>query len=208
MRISVCDVLSTVACHWWIKHMTCRRIISLLAEFITMMLRDWLIPVHSSSFITTCRYRHDRSRYRVQCNLCNRILEKAKANSYASIILENSEDPKKLWKSINNILHRFSAQFLLENLSLKTICEKFSHFFVDKITIIRSKFPDDNELRNVHPSFYFLLFQSLTPNYFYHIPTFSWLTNLRSVAFYRNFLLFPLEKLRSILTFLIEIRES
>ena len=26
-------------------------------------------------------------------------------------------------------------------------------FFVDKITIIRSKFPDDNELQNVHPSF-------------------------------------------------------
>ena len=99
------------------------------------------------------RYRHDRSRYRVQCNLCNRIMEKAKANFYANIILENSEDPKKLWKSINNSLHRFSAPSLPANLSLKTICEKFSNFFVDKITIIRSKFPDDNELRNVHPSY-------------------------------------------------------
>ena len=100
-------------------------------------------------------YRHDRSRYRVQCNLCNRIMEKAKANLYANIILENSEDPNKLWKSINNILHRFPAPSLPENLSLKTICEKFSNFFVDKITIIRSKFPDDNELRNVHPFFDF-----------------------------------------------------
>ena len=99
------------------------------------------------------RYRCDRSRYRAQCNLCNRIMEKAKANFYANIILENSDDPKKLWKSINNILHSFSAPSLPENLSLKTICEKFANFFVDKITIIRSKFPDDNELRNVHPSF-------------------------------------------------------
>ena len=32
------------------------------------------------------RYRHDRSRYRVQCDLCNRIMEKAKANFYANII--------------------------------------------------------------------------------------------------------------------------
>ena len=95
------------------------------------------------------RYRHDR----VQCNLCNRIMEKAKANSYANIILDNSEDPKKLRKSINNILHRFPAPSLPENLSLKTICEKLSNFFVDKISIIRSKFPDDNELRNVHPSY-------------------------------------------------------
>ena len=30
--------------------------------------------------------------------------------------------------------------------------KNFSNFFVDKITIIRSKFPDDIELRNVHPS--------------------------------------------------------
>ena len=80
-------------------------------------------------------------------------MEKAKANFYANIILENSEDPKKLWKSISNMLHRFPAPSLPENLSLKTICEKFSNFFVDKITIICSKFPDDNELRNLHPSY-------------------------------------------------------
>ena len=64
--------------------------------------------------------------------ITHRIVEKAKANVYATIILENSEYPKKL---------------------------KF--FFVDKITIIRSKFPDSNELGNVHPSldifFYWIL---------------------------------------------------
>ena len=70
---------------------------------------------------------------------------------YANIILENSEDQKKLWKSLNNILHRFPAPSLPENISLKTICEKFSNFFLDKITIIRSKFSDNNELQNVHP---------------------------------------------------------
>ena len=78
-----------------------------------------------------------------------------KANFYATIILENSEDPKKFWKSINNIPHRFPAPSLPEKLSLKTICEKFSNFFVDKIikiTTIRSEFPADNKLRDLHPS--------------------------------------------------------
>ena len=74
---------------------------------------------------------------------------KAKAIFYANIILE---DTNKLWKSINNILHRFTAPSLPESISLKTICEKFSNFFLDKITIIRSKLSDDNELQNVHPS--------------------------------------------------------
>ena len=59
------------------------------------------------------RYRHNRSRYRVQCNLCNIIMEKAKANFYANIILENSEEPKKLWKSINNNLQVILIHFLL-----------------------------------------------------------------------------------------------
>ena len=81
-------------------------------------------------------------------------MEKAKANFYANIILENSEDQKKPWKSINNILHRFPAPSLPENISLKTICEKFSNCFADKITIIRSQFPDQDELRNVYPSLY------------------------------------------------------
>ena len=85
-------------------------------------------------------------------------MEKAKANFYANIILENSADPKKLWKSINNILDRFPAPSLPDILSLKTICEKFSNFFVGKITIIRSKFPADNELRNVHPSLDIIFF--------------------------------------------------
>ena len=64
-----------------------------------------------------------------------------KANN---ILLENSEDPKKLcWKSINIILHRFPAPSLPERLSLKTIFEIFSYFF---------EVPDHNELQNVHPS--------------------------------------------------------
>ena len=66
-------------------------------------------------------------------------MEKAKANVYANIILENSEDPKKLWKSISNILHRLPAPSLPENLSLKTICEKFSNFFVDEISTFTPK---------------------------------------------------------------------
>ena len=77
-------------------------------------------------------------------------MEKAKAIFHANIILENSEDSRKLCKSIKNIFHNFSASSLSENLSLKTICEKFSNFFVDKITIIRSQFPDDNELRKFY----------------------------------------------------------
>ena len=42
------------------------------------------------------RYRHDRSRYRVQCNLCNRIMEEAKANFYANIIFFRTSSKKHI----------------------------------------------------------------------------------------------------------------
>ena len=57
-------------------------------------------------------------------------MEKAKANFYANIILENSEDPKKLWKSINNILHRFPAPSLPENLSLRNVHPSYDIIFL------------------------------------------------------------------------------
>ena len=97
------------------------------------------------------RYMRDRSRYRVQCNLCNRIMEKA------NIILENSEDPKKLWKSINNILSRCPAPSLPENLSLKTICEKNLDVLIKPITSIINKsfqegvFPDQFKKAYIRP---------------------------------------------------------
>ena len=81
-------------------------------------------------------------------------MEKAKGIFHAIIILENFKDLKKLCKSINNILHRFPAPTYPENLSLKTFCEK--------LLIIRLKFPDDNELQNVHSSLDIILMNTLT----------------------------------------------
>ena len=49
----------------------------------------------------------DRSRYKHQCHLCNRIMTKAKSKYLADVLSEHSENPgRRLWNSINNILHR------------------------------------------------------------------------------------------------------
>ena len=50
--------------------------------------------------------RHlDRSRCKQQCHLCNRMLTKTKSELLADVISENSDNPRRLWNSINNILH-------------------------------------------------------------------------------------------------------
>ena len=84
----------------------------------------------------------DRSRYKQQCHLCKRMMTKAKSKYLADVIAENSDNPRRLWNSINNILHRIPPLALPEFTSVKSLCDHFSRHFVDKIETIRSKFPD------------------------------------------------------------------
>ena len=64
-------------------------------------------------------------------------------------INENSDDPRRLWNSINSILHRIPPPALPEFTSVKSLCDHFSTYFVDKIETIRSKFPD--KVHNMPP---------------------------------------------------------
>ena len=52
------------------------------------------------------------------------------------------QNPRRLWNSINNILHRIPPPALPEFTSVKSLCDNFCRYFVDKIETIRSKFPD------------------------------------------------------------------
>ena len=85
----------------------------------------------------------DRSRYKHQCHLCNRMMTKIKSKYLADVIADNSDNPRRLWNLINNILHRIPPPALPEFTSVKSLCDHFSsRYFVDKIETIRSKFPD------------------------------------------------------------------
>ena len=46
------------------------------------------------------------SRYRNQANLCNTIMRDVRRRYYTDCINETSDNPRTLWKTINNILHR------------------------------------------------------------------------------------------------------
>ena len=70
-------------------------------------------------------------------------MTKAKSKYLSDVISENSDNPRRLWNSINNILHRIPPPALPEFTSVKSLCDHFSRYFVgDKIETVRSKFPD------------------------------------------------------------------
>ena len=70
------------------------------------------------------------------------MMTKAKSKYLADVIAENSNNLRRLWNSINTILHRIPSPALPESTSVKSLCDHFSRYFVDKIGTIRSKFPD------------------------------------------------------------------
>ena len=98
------------------------------------------------------RSGYDRSKYRNYRNLCNRLMTEAKSQYFSNLIDENSENPRRLWDTINKILHRTPAAALLESNNVKSLCEHFAKYFCDKIRTIRANF--SNQVDDV-PTFQF-----------------------------------------------------
>ena len=86
----------------------------------------------------------DRSRYSKQCHYCNTQMAKAKSDYYTNMVSSNVENPCQLWNCINKILHRMPTPTLSSLVSIKSLslCDSFSSHFKNKISLIRSAFPD------------------------------------------------------------------
>ena len=88
----------------------------------------------------------DRSRYTKQLHLCNRMI--SKSDYYTSSLSNNSANPRHMWNSVNEILHREKSKPLPDYTSLDTLCSSFSKFFNDKIILIRSNFVENDHSRD------------------------------------------------------------
>ena len=87
------------------------------------------------------RSGYDRSKYRNNRNLCNRLMTEAKSQCFSNLIDENSENPRRLnWDTINNILHRTPAAALPDSDNVKSLCQHFAKYSCDKIITIRANF--------------------------------------------------------------------
>ena len=91
----------------------------------------------------------DRSRYRKQANLCNKMMTDARRKYYADCINETSENPRTLWKTINNILHRIQSPSITAFSDIKSLSESFSKFFMDKIQKIRMNFTNVHNMTDI-----------------------------------------------------------
>jgi hypothetical protein len=73
------------------------------------------------------------------------LIRSEKNNQYKERITSGSDNPKKLWKELNHILHRTPEPALPKYEELSILTESFSSYFIDKIKTIRSNFPQASD---------------------------------------------------------------
>ena len=69
----------------------------------------------------------------------------AKRQFYTDSVLASQDNPKKLWKTMNSILHRKPESILPDRTSDKSLADRLCEFFIDNISKIRSSFPTNSD---------------------------------------------------------------
>jgi len=70
-------------------------------------------------------------------NRYHHLLATAKKKFYSSLVHSRYSNPRLLWKTLNQLLHRNSSSPLPNSLPPSSIAESFSSFFSGKITTLR-----------------------------------------------------------------------
>ncbi len=88
----------------------------------------------------------DKQLFKEQKNRVNHLLETYKKDYYSKLINDNKDDPKNLFKYLNEALHRKEDTLLPPSSSDIELAEQFSTFFNGKIERIRNNLDRDTPL--------------------------------------------------------------
>jgi exonuclease III len=98
-----------------------------------------------------CKSTYNRSKLNKFTHYFNRLVREEKNKHYTELIDSSSSNPKKLWKAVNQILHRSPESALPPSTSDQVLADEFSCYFSNKIQNIREKFPPITSTLNSDP---------------------------------------------------------
>ena len=99
-------------------------------------------------------WRKDKSQYNrshLRCQIAWCLTNRDKTVYYRKLISDNSHDSMKLWRELHKVLHRSHGTTLPTYESSKSLADRFSSFFSNKILKIREKFSSSESYNTVHP---------------------------------------------------------
>jgi hypothetical protein len=76
---------------------------------------------------------------RTATNHYHAAITKAKRDYFSNLISTNATNSRKLWNTVNVLLHRKSPPVLPTYTDLSSLCQSFAKFFCDKVTDLHAK---------------------------------------------------------------------
>jgi len=67
-------------------------------------------------------------------NKYHNLILAAKKHYYSNLVCSSSHNPKRLWQTVNNLLHRISSSPLPSSAPGVSLADSFASFFTDKIS--------------------------------------------------------------------------
>ena len=100
-------------------------------------------------------WRKDKSQYNRSClrhqiAWCNRLANRDKTVYYRKLISDNRHDSKKLWRELHKVLHRSHCTTLPTYESSKSLADRITTFFSNKIIKICESFSSSESCDMVH----------------------------------------------------------
>ena len=93
----------------------------------------------------------NRSQYMQKVHQYNRICMQAKSEFLKAKIQDNHHDPQKLWRVLDDVLHRLPAKMLPSINPPRLLADRFVEFFTEKIEKIHSTFPTFLKSQHIFP---------------------------------------------------------
>jgi hypothetical protein len=86
----------------------------------------------------------DRENYKTQSKLVTKLVTESKRKYFRDLISDSKNNSKKLWSTLNSLLHRSSRCSLPYSTSSNSLASSFLKFFADKITSLNTKLKPDS----------------------------------------------------------------
>jgi hypothetical protein len=95
----------------------------------------------------------DRDKFKVQSRLVTKLISASKRSYYRNLISQSKVNPRRLWSSLNSVLHRSSGVTQPSCSSSSQLASSFLSFFSDKIIKLTSQLRPDSLSPHVPPPF-------------------------------------------------------
>jgi len=131
-------------------------------------------------------------------NRYHRMILASKKLYYSNLVSSSSDNPRRLWQTVNKLLHHKSSSSLPSFMSASSLADSFASFFTDKITKLHLSLTNNTATASPHtpsPS-HRLLTSPLSgpqlnlkyPKFFLTVPTNSLTPTPYQPAFLKNVL--------------------